>query len=186
MTATALDAYVADLERVMRSPAMVELTATAQRFAHRFDALAASLDALTAPMRVYVDRLGTRARNVAHVRRRALTLARGHDGLAVDVTRLLGSLLNRGQVGTAALAVAALDGDRDALYAWQDMAVDGDTLALRVLDLVARLDALTRDVEELIADYAAALLPSLLDDLAAGKEPPPAVSVRGSIDRCAP
>lgn len=129
---------------------------------------------------------GARARMLARVRREALRIARGNDALAVDVQRLTAQLLGRGWELAPAQVAAALAGDVDALDMWRDMAADGDDLARQVLDLIARRDELDAAVSHVVEMYLDAMLPAMLDALEVEHEPPPAVAVRGSIERNGP
>ncbi len=117
------------------------------------------------------------AHDLARAGVQARRLARSNARLAVDIVRLLREQLANGRDCTAAVIVSALTGDPEALDDLHDLAGDPGNdlhdLARRVLDIVARLDALAAEVEQLLDTVAGLLAPALIAAVEAHLEPPP-------------
>ena len=187
----------ATVERVTLHGGLDDLTAPLDMFRRHIernrelvlglvDGIPRTLGQSFGPTLAHAAMWGARARLLARARREALRIARGNAALAVDVQRLTAQLLGRGWELAPAQVAAALAGDVDALDMWRDMAADGDDLARQVLDLIARRDELDAAVSHVVEMYLDAMLPAMLDALEVEHEPPPAVAVRGSIERNGP
>ena len=117
-------------------------------------------------------------------------LAREHKALAVEIGSVLAaaaSASGRDRRALPAKVAKALRGDVEARREWQELAEDGDTLALRVLDACARLDSLASSVTQHLARVAATvarLAPVEALPLVEGS--PPRYRLAGTIDTLAP
>lgn len=170
-------------------------------YADTYERLSASMAAVAAPMAWVGEayREDTRrARRIARIRREALDLARGNEALAVEVRRLLGDLLAHSREYTAGLLAAALaEPDSEAVEHVREVAAEpGDLgrMARRVLAIIDDLAMLDARAERILhrAEVERVLSRSCMRRGPARrpceerKEPPPAISVRGCIERNGP
>lgn len=128
----------------------------------------------------------TESREIAALRKRTRSLARGHSAVVVAVTRLVADELAQGHTLTAVSILHALDGDADALQAWAELSAEGLPLARVVCSLLRLLESLRISAAEVLVGTVEVVSRLSLASLDTLVPHAPRVTLAGSVDRCAP
>lgn len=151
--------------------------------AHRLDAAVAFQRTAAAYLRAAQVRRERDRQRVEALLRENRCLATRTGALAVEVREVLAEVEDAAGPFCAEQFARALAGHSDARQAWQLLADEGIDLAVRVVDLLARLDDLAANVSEhLDATVAVVSLPAAVE----ASSPEPRRLLLGSLTRCAP